>query len=90
MTKDVKLDIIKLVAQPYNIELLRELKVPQRFNELKKICRNDRTLAKRIKALQDNGLIGPVAVKKGGKYINFYKTTDRGKNLLKKVESLKL
>ncbi len=90
MSKDAKLDLIKLIAQPYAIDILKGLDTPKRYNELKKICKNDRTLTKRLKTLQGKDLIEPVAVKKGSKYLNFYKITDRGKNLLSKVESLKL
>jgi predicted transcriptional regulator len=35
-------------------------------------------------------LIEPIALKEKGKYINFYKLTKKGEEVLRKIEKLKL
>jgi predicted transcriptional regulator len=35
-------------------------------------------------------LVESIALKEGGKYINFYKLTKRGEEILRKIEKLKL
>jgi DNA-binding HxlR family transcriptional regulator len=84
-----KLDIIRFVARPYVIEVLNALKEPKRYKELKLVCNNDKTLAKRIKELNDLELIEPVAVKSKSKYANFYSITKKGLDILKKIEKLR-
>ena len=85
-----RINVIKLLARPYVLELLKSLKKPKRFRDLKKVCKNDKTLAKRIKELQENGLIECVGIKENKRYINHYKLTKRGELILKKVNELKL
>jgi DNA-binding HxlR family transcriptional regulator len=85
-----KIDIIKFLAQPHTIEILKVLRKPKRYKDLKNVCKIDRTLAKRLKYLQELKLVETIALKEGGKYINFYKLTKRGEEILRKIEKLKL
>jgi DNA-binding HxlR family transcriptional regulator len=85
-----KINLIKLLAQPYTIQILEALKKPSRYKDLKEVCKSDRTLAKRVRELQELMLIEPMALKEKGKYINFYKLTKKGEEVLRKIEKLKL
>ena len=85
-----KIDAIKLLARPYILELLEGLKSPKRFKDLKRICKNDKTLAKRLKELREFGLVDVVPLKEKGKFVNFYTITKKGKVLLKKIKELKV
>ncbi len=85
-----KIGLIKLLAQPYTLDILKALKKPKRYKELKQVCKNDRTLAKRIKKLQELGFIEPIALKEEGKYINFYKLTEKGEKVLAKIERFEI
>jgi DNA-binding HxlR family transcriptional regulator len=84
------MNIIKIIAQPYVLEILEALKKPKRYRDLKPVCKNDRTLTKRINNLQELGLVESVALKEGNKYVNFYRLTNKGRNFLAKIEKLKL
>ena len=83
-----KIKLIKVLVQPYTINILEALKKPERYKNLKMVCKNDRTLAKRIKELQELMLIEPIALKEKGKYVNFYKLTKKGEDVLNKIEKL--
>ena len=85
-----KLDVIKLIAQPYALNILSALKKPKRYKDLKSVCKNDRTLAKRIKVLKEMELIEPIALKEREKYTNFYRLTKNGYLVLAEIEKLKL
>ena len=85
-----KIDIIKFLAHPHTIEILKVLRKPKSYKDLKNFCKTYRTLAKRLKYLQELKLVETIALKEGGKYINFYKLTKRGEEILRKIEKLKL
>jgi DNA-binding HxlR family transcriptional regulator len=84
------MDIIKIIAQPYVIEILNELKKPRRYKELKSVCKNDRTLTKRLKMLKGMGFIEIIPIKnEEDKFLNSYRITKKGKELLNEVKKLK-
>jgi len=85
------MNIIKIIAQPYVIEILSELKTPKRYKELKSVCKNDRTLTKRLKMLKGEGFIEIIPVKnEKDKFLNSYRITKKGEELLNKVKKLKM
>jgi len=84
-----RVSLIKLLAQPYALEILRELKKPRRYRDLKKVCGNDRTLSKRLRELTEIGYIEAVALRcDKGKFANYYKLTKKGIALLEKVKKI--
>jgi DNA-binding HxlR family transcriptional regulator len=85
-----KVNLMKLLAKQYTLDILMALKEPKRYKDLKSVCKNDRTLSNGIKELQELSLIEPVAVKEKGKYVNFYKLTRSGEDVLDRIEKLRL
>ena len=87
MNKD-NIKTIRLIGQPYILEILNALGKPKRFNELNQICKNDRTLSKKISLLRQNALIDVMPVLVKNKYENHYKLTKKGEEFLKKIRSI--
>jgi DNA-binding HxlR family transcriptional regulator len=84
-----KLDVLRLVLQPYALDVLHSLAgQPKRFSELAKEVKNERTLSLNLVKLIDSGLIKTVSKKKDGKFINYYSISERGKKMLAKLERL--
>jgi DNA-binding HxlR family transcriptional regulator len=86
-----RLNIIRLIAQSYVLEILGELKRPRRFKELRAVCGNKRTLSKKLDMLENIGFVETVAVKdQAGRYVNMYRITRRGKLLLVRLKQLSI
>ncbi|MDE1825626.1 MAG: hypothetical protein KGH61_03505 [Candidatus Micrarchaeota archaeon] len=55
---DKKLDTLQIILRPYTLDLLKGLKeTPERFGNLKKYVKNERTLSLKLSKLQDYGLV---------------------------------
>lgn len=64
--KDSTLFFFKLIASPYVLDILRQLdKSLKRFSELKKVCRNERTLSKKLDYPIGEGVVKTTALKYG-------------------------
>lgn len=87
MNKD-NIKTIKLIGQPYVLEILNALDNPKRFSELKQVCKNERTLSKKLSLLRQNVLIDVMPVLIKSRYENHYKLTAKGKEFLKKIKSI--
>lgn len=87
--KEDKISVVKLVLEPYVLDILKELsKSPKRFSALSKICKNERTLSKKLRLLEESELLENTPLKVGNKYVNSYTITSRGKSILKAIMSL--
>ncbi|MFZ3077396.1 MAG: winged helix-turn-helix transcriptional regulator [Candidatus Aenigmatarchaeota archaeon] len=82
------IETIRLVGQPYILEILNALAKHKRFSELKDICKNERTLSKKLNILRQNGLIDVMPVLVKNRYENHYKLTKKGEDFLKKIRSI--
>jgi len=85
-----KLRILRIISQPYVLELLNAMIKPKRFKELVGVCNNERTLTLKLKVFQKNGLIDVFPVREGNRYFNSYKITNRGIKVLKMIKELKV
>ncbi|MDE1823618.1 MAG: winged helix-turn-helix transcriptional regulator [Candidatus Micrarchaeota archaeon] len=84
-----KLDILRLVLQPYSIEILEALRADaKRFSELKQYVANERTLSLKLSKLLESDLIKVVPKKTEKKYVNTYKISEKGLHVLEKIEKL--
>ena len=85
-----RFDTLKLVMQPYILALLNSLDKPKRFNDLVKSFKSRRTLTIKLSKLKGVGLIEycPIETEKG--YVNAYVISNKGRELLKKLNKLKL
>lgn len=79
---------IRLIGQPYILEILNALVKPKRFSDLKDICKNERTLSKKLSLLRQNGLIDVMPVLVKNRYENHYKLTKKGEDFLRKIRSI--
>jgi DNA-binding HxlR family transcriptional regulator len=86
--KESKLDVLKLVMQPYVLTLLNALDEPKRFNDLIGLFKSRRTLTIKLTKLKEMGLIeySPIETNKG--YANGYVISKKGKEFLKGLEKL--
>jgi DNA-binding HxlR family transcriptional regulator len=85
-----KLRILRIISQPYVLELLNAMIKPKRFKELVSICKNERTLTLKLKVLHKNGLVDVAPIKEGNRYFNSYRTTKKGIKVLKMIGKLKV
>lgn len=84
--KESKLDVLKLVMQPYVLPLLNALDKPKRFNDLVRLFKSRRTLTIKLSKLKKMGLIeySPIETNKG--YANGYVVSKKGKELLRRLK----
>ncbi len=80
--------LIKLVGQPYVFEIMEALNKPKRFSELKHVCKNEKTLSKKLNLLRQNSLIDVMPILVRNKYENHYKLTTKGEAFLKKLKEI--
>jgi DNA-binding HxlR family transcriptional regulator len=87
--EESKLDVLKLVMQPYVLPLLNALDKPKRFNDLMGLFKSRRTLTIKLSKLKKMGLIeySPIETDKG--YANGYAISKKGKEFIKKLNKLK-
>ncbi len=85
-----KLDILKLVMQPYVLTLLNALDKPKRFNDLVRLFKSRRTLTIKLSKLKTAGLIVYYPIETENGYVNAYLISKSGKSLLKKLERFKV
>ncbi len=84
-----KLDIIRIVLQPYVLDILHALEnEPKRFVELKKYVRSEMTLSSKLSRLLKYGLIEIVPLKTERRYMNAYIISKKGKEIVKKLEKI--
>lgn len=87
--REAKQDILNVLFEKYSIQLLRLLNdKPMRFTEIQKHIKNARTLSLKLMKLQENGLIEVAPVKVEGKYVNSYKISKKGKEIVKTLEKI--
>lgn len=87
MSKD-SIRIIRLIGQPYILDILNALGKPKRFGELNYVCKNERTLSKKLGLLRQNGLIDVMPVLVKNRYENHYKLTAKGEEFMKKIKNI--
>ena len=85
-----KFDILQLAMQPYVLTLLNALDKPTRFNDLVKLVRSRRTLTIKLNKLMKQGLIEYHPLKTDDGYVNSYVISDKGKEVVKKLDRLKV
>jgi DNA-binding HxlR family transcriptional regulator len=85
-----KLRILRIISQPYVLDLLNAMEKPKRYKELVLVCKNERTLTLKLKILHKNGLIDVAPIREGNRYFNSYKTTKKGVKVLKMIGELKI
>jgi len=87
--KSKEIDPLKMVIRPYFLTILRILKNgPKQFKELKSTVKNGRTLSLKLSKLIDYNLVETAGIKKGGKYINCYKISTKGLQMLDALDGL--
>ncbi|MDE1833106.1 MAG: winged helix-turn-helix transcriptional regulator [Candidatus Micrarchaeota archaeon] len=86
---DRKLDVISLALEPYVLQILESLdNGPKRFKDLFEKVKNKRTLSKKLVKLQDFGLVEAMHSRVNEGYVNQYKITKAGKELIDAIESI--
>jgi DNA-binding HxlR family transcriptional regulator len=84
-----KISLGDFIFQPYMVEILKALKTPKRFNELAKTIKNKGTLSKKLSDLKKLGLIISTPIEIDSNYANGYTLSEKGKDTLRKLESIK-
>ncbi|MGI0141042.1 MAG: winged helix-turn-helix transcriptional regulator [Candidatus Micrarchaeales archaeon] len=85
---NAKFDIVQIIMQPYILDLLKELKKPRRFNDLRKTVKNGRTLTLKLQRLRKYGLIEDFALKTEKGFVNSYIISKKGKDIISKLEKI--
>ncbi|MDE1846147.1 MAG: winged helix-turn-helix transcriptional regulator [Candidatus Micrarchaeota archaeon] len=82
-------DTLKVVLQPYVMGLLWLCRnTPKRFKNLREYVRNERTLSQKLQKMQRYGLLDVAPVKIEGKYVNSYRTSKMGTEMVQKLERI--
>jgi len=83
--KQNKWALINLLGKTGSLSLLESLNLPKRYSELKHLTASDKTLAERLKELEENKLIETVSLKSGTRFFVHYQITSAGKKVLEKL-----
>ena len=82
-------DILESIAKAKGLELLRALKEPKRWSELREVARGDnKSLTNRMNEFIGLGLVEPVLLKDSPKGSKAYILTDFGRFVLEKLEEI--
>lgn len=82
--------LIEILGKTGALKILELLEVaPRRYNELKRTCSSDRTLAQRLKELEECDLVETISQKAEGRFFVHYRVTEKGKNVFSKVKEIK-
>ncbi|MDE1811150.1 MAG: winged helix-turn-helix transcriptional regulator [Candidatus Micrarchaeota archaeon] len=82
-------DVRDVLLQPYVIEILKELGHPKRFKDLQDKITTSQTLSVKLSKLKRYGLIKPIPIEIDGKYVNAYTLSEKGKKIIKILETIK-
>ncbi len=82
-------DILEAIAKAKGLELLRSLKSPKRWSELREVAKGDnKSLTNRMNEFIELGLVEPVLLRDSPKGSKAYVLTDFGRFVLKKLEEI--
>ncbi len=82
-------DILESVAKAKGLELLKALKVPKRWSELREVAKGDnKSLTNRMNEFIELGLVEPILLKDSPKGSKAYILTDFGRFVLQKLEEI--
>ncbi|WP_290596662.1 MULTISPECIES: winged helix-turn-helix transcriptional regulator [unclassified Archaeoglobus] len=82
-------DILESIAKAKGLELLKSLKSPRRWSELREVARGDnKSLTNRMNEFIELGLVEPVLLKDSPKGSKAYVLTDFGRFVLEKLEEI--
>ena len=88
---EYSINIMATFVNNFALRILNALQTPKRYADLIDICHNERTRTKKLRALENAGLIESVSIKVGNKNCTSYKLTPKGQRalqLLQELESL--
>lgn len=88
--KKESFDVVQLAMEPYMLDILNILNEPKRFNGLIKCVKNRKTLSLKLPKLLKYGLIEYYPIKTDKGYANSYVISKKGRELVKKLNSLKI
>ncbi|HVA83220.1 MAG TPA: winged helix-turn-helix transcriptional regulator [Candidatus Aquilonibacter sp.] len=87
--KEGKVDVLNVILEKYSIQILRLLDgKPMRFMEIQEHIKNARTLTLKLTKLQKSGLVEAAPIKVEGKYVNSYKISKRGHEIVKTLKKI--
>jgi len=79
-----------VILQSYVIEILRELKLPKRFNDIQKnVDITNQTLSVKLLKLKEYGLVRVTPSLEDGKYVNKYALTEKGRRILGHLDAIR-
>ena len=82
-------DILESVAKAKGLELLKALRAPKRWSELREVAKGDnKSLTNRMNEFIKLGLVEPILLKDSPKGSKAYILTDFGRFVLQKLEEI--
>ena len=82
-------DILESVAKAKGLELLKALRTPKRWSELREVAKGDnKSLTNRMNEFIKLGLVEPTLLKDSPKGSKAYVLTDFGRFVLQKLEEI--
>ena len=81
--------LISLLGEKYVLDIMCSLDAgPKRYSRLREVCPTDPTLTKKLRKLQEAGLVGTEAMTVDGRPAIHYVLTKRGVAVLRHFEGL--
>ena len=81
--------LISLLGEKYVLDIMYSLDVgPKRYSKLREVCSTDPTLTKKLRKLQEAGLVGTEAMTVDGRPAIHYTLTKKGVAILRHFEEL--